>query len=136
MHLIAKSFGQTAFFPYDDVAVMSYCLDSSEHSHDLNTLASLFFEETLPSLDDMLGTGKSRQSFNSIEETQALEYLCSQADYTLRLQIFLRRRLLDEKRTRVYEVFDRPLLQTLYNMETRGVKVNAQELTELSRYFD
>ena len=136
MHLIAKSFGQTAFFPYDDVAVMSYCLDSSEHSHDLNTLTSLFFEETLPSLDDMLGTGKSRQSFNSIEENQAVEYLCSQADYTLRLQIILRRRLLDEKRTRVYEVFDRPLLQTLYNMETRGVKVNAQELTELSLYFD
>ena len=136
MHFISKYFGSTPFFPYDDVAVMSYCLDSSEHPHNLNTLADLFFEEKLPDLDELLGSGKSRQNFGSLEESQALNYLCSQADYSLRLQAFLRRRLVDEKRAHIYEVFDRPLVQTLYNMETRGVKVNAQELNSLSAYFD
>lgn len=136
MHFISKYLGETPFFPYDDVAVMSYCLDSSEHPHNLNTLADLFFEEKLPELDDLLGSGKSRQNFSLLEESQALNYLCSQADYTLRLQAFLRRRLVNEKRTRIYEVFDRPLVQTLYNMEIRGVKVNAQQLKELSSYFD
>ena len=88
MHFISKYFGSTPFFPYDDVAVMSYCLDSSEHPHNLNTLADLFFEEKLPDLDELLGSGKSRQNFGSLEESQALNYLCSQADYSLRLQAF------------------------------------------------
>lgn len=136
MHFISKYFDEIKFFPYDDVAVMSYCLDSSEHSHDLNTLVYTFFEEELPNSEELLGSGKSRQNFGDLEEEKALSYLCSQADYTLRLRDYLRRRLIDEKRTKVYEIFDRPLLQTLYNMETRGIKVNAQELTELSSYFD
>ena len=47
MHFISKRFGKTDFFPYDDISVMSYCLDSSEHSHDLKTLSELFLSETL-----------------------------------------------------------------------------------------
>ena len=136
MRFINKKFGASSFAPYDDIAVMSYCLDSSEHSHDINTLAEIFLDEKLTGLDTLLGSGKNKLVFAQVEKSAATEYLCAQADYSLRLYDVLRQRLIDEKLTRVYEAFDRPLIQTLYNMEERGVKVNSRELRNLSGWFD
>lgn len=136
MHFISKKFGETDFVPYEDAAVISYCLDSSEHSHDLDTLAEIFLDEKLANLDNLLGSGKNKLAFNQLEATIARDYLGERADYTLRLCHLLKERLIAEKRTKIYEAFDRPLIQTLYNMENRGVKVNAQELQNLSNYFD
>ncbi len=136
MHFISKSFGETAFFPYDDIAVISYCLDSSEHSHDLKTLSEMFLSESIQTLDDLLGSGKNRQNFCDVDVEKAQEFLASAADYTLRLHGLLKERLIKEKKVSVYEEFDRPLVQTLYNMENRGIKVNSGELRNLSEWFD
>ena len=136
MRFINKKFGISSFSPYDDIAVMSYCLDSSEHGHDINTLAEIFLDEKLSGLDALLGSGKNKLAFSQVEKKISMEYLCAQADYSLRLYDILRQRLIDEKLTRVYEAFDRPLIQTLYNMEERGVKVNSRELRNLSGWFD
>ena len=43
MHFLTKRFGSIDFEPYDDVSVMSYCLSSSEHYHDVNSLTSIYF---------------------------------------------------------------------------------------------
>ena len=136
MHFICKKFGEFDFCPYEDVAVISYCLDSSEHAHNLNSLTEIFMDHKLNKLDDLLGSGKNKISFSQLSLDAAKDFLCEQADYTLRVYDFLKKRLIDEKRTRIYEVFERPLIKTLYNMENRGVKVNASELKSLSDYFD
>lgn len=136
MHFISNHFGELDFMPYDDIAVISYDLDSSEHSHDLNTLAQLFLDEKPSNLDELLGSGKNKLTFNQLAPEAALDYLGERADYSLRLYHFLNNRLIAEKRTTIYQAFDRPLLKTLYNMENRGIKVNSQELRELSHYFD
>ena len=136
MHFITRRFGETSFAPYDDVAVISYCLDSSEHGHELNTLAALFLDEKLPALENLLGSGKNKISFAALDGSVAANYLAGRADYGLRLYDVLKERLAAEKRLSIYENFDRPLVQTLYNMENRGIKVNARELKNLSAYFD
>ena len=136
MHFITRRFGETSFAPYDDVAVISYCLDSSEHGHELNTLAALFLDEKLPALENLLGSGKNKISFAALDGSVAANYLAGRADYGLRLYDVLKERLAAEKRLSIYENFDRPLVQTLYNMENRGIKVNARELKNLSAYFE
>lgn len=136
MHFICKKFGDFDFYPYEDVAVISYCLDSSEHSHDLKTLAELFINEKIDNLDDILGVGKNKLKFKQLGIGAARDYLCEQSDFTLRLCDILKKRLINEKRSRVYEVFERPLIETLYNMENRGIKVNASELKKLREYFE
>ena len=136
MHFISKTFGVNCFEPYDDIAVMSYCLDSSEHSHDLKTLSKMFLDEDLKNEEELLGSGKNKISFAQVEEKEAKAFLCQKADSIYRLNTLLKRRLTAEKRTTVYEVFDRPLVKTLYEMENRGIKVNAQELKNLSAYFN
>lgn len=121
---------------YDDVSVLSYDLDSSEHGHTLADLSKQFLEVELPKLEDLLGSGKNKLTFCRLEPAVALDYLAGRADYCLRLHGLLKTRLVAESKVAVYENFDRPLLATLYAMEKEGVMVNAAALQELSRYFD
>ncbi len=137
MHALALVLGEdTVFFPIDDVSVMSYDLDSSEHGHSLEELSNLFLEQTMFSLDELLGAGKNKIPFCNLEINTALEYMAQRADYTLRVYDILRSRLVSEQKVAVYENFDRPLINTLYAMESRGVMVNSTALRELSSYFD
>lgn len=136
MHLLSQKFGEHEFAPYDDVEVMSFGLDSSEHPHNLEALCQLYFDKELTPLSEILGNGKNKITFAAADEAIQLQYLASRADYVLRLYEVLKHRMVNERKTHIYEFFDRPLIEVLYKMERRGVKVNAQELKGLSAYFD
>ncbi len=136
MHTIANQFGEVEFAPYDDVEVVSFDLDSSDHSHSLEALCKLYFDKELTPLAEVLGNGKNKITFAQLPEEAQLQYLAERADYILRLYEVLKRRMIDERRLKIYEFYDRPLIEILYKMEKRGVKVNAQELKGLSAYFD
>ncbi len=136
MHFVSKYFGDTDFEPYDDVSVMSYCLSSSKHSHDVNSLAKVYFDEDLAKLDDIQGSGKNKIELSALDAEVLKNHMCEQADYTYRLHDILKQNLVSEGKTSVYEAFDRPLVKTLFNMECRGVRVDAKSLRELSFWFD
>ena len=133
---MAAEFGDLDFEPYDDIAIMSYDLDSSEHSHDIETLAKIYFDKDIAALADLLGSGKNKQSFAELADAVKLEFLSLRADYILRLYEVLQRRQIDERRTSIYQLYDRPLVRILFKMERRGVRVNVKELKNLSVYFD
>lgn len=137
MHFIAKFLGTgTDFFPLEDIAVLSYDLDSSEHGHSLDELCGLFLDVTPQKFEELTGTGKNKIPFDKVGIEQAMDYMAARADYALRLYHILKPRLIAEQKVGVYENFDRPLLKTLYAMEERGIMVNAKALQELSIYFD
>lgn len=136
MHFLVNNFGDLNFEPYDDIEVMSYGLDSSDHQHNIETLTKIYFDKDLNPLSELLGNGKNKITFAELEKSAQQEYLCSRSDYTLRLHEVLQKRQIEERRTTVYQNYDRPLVHVLFNMERRGVKVNAQELKNLSSYFD
>ena len=136
MHFVSKYFGDTDFEPYDDISVMSYCLSSSEHQHGVNSLAKVYFDENLTKLDDIQGTGRNKIEISALNIEVLKNYMCEQADYIYRLHDVLKQNLISERKTSVYEAFDRPLVKTLFNMECRGIKVNSSSLRELSFWFD
>ena len=136
LHFLSQFISGIDCFPYDDVSILSYDLDSSEHGHSLNDLAPLFLEDNLPKIEDLLGSGKNKISFAQLENSVAQDYLCTRADYCLRLHSILKSRLISEKKVGIYENYDRPLLATLFAMEQEGIMVNAGALQSLSNYFD
>lgn len=137
MHGLSSLFNNAVLFaPYEDVSVLSYDLDSSEHGHGLNELSELFLDTKLPGLDGLLGSGKNKLTFDKLETAQQQDYLCTQADFALRVYDVLKPRLVAEQKASVYENFDRPLIGTLFAMEKRGIMVNAKALHELSEYFN
>ncbi len=136
MHFLRKSLAVENIFPVEDISVLSYDLDSSEHGHSIEDLAGLFLDLQPMHFEDVIGSGKNKIPLENVDINLALEYMAQRSDFILRLYEQLKPRLVAEQKTAVYENFDRPLISTLYAMERRGVMVNARALQELSGYFD
>ncbi len=133
MHLLNRiSGGKADIFPYDDIAVIAYVLDSTFHGHDIPQLAELFLDYQTQNPEDVFGTGKQRQHPDNIDINILCKYMCEQADCIFRLHEVLRHRLVKEHQASVYELYDRPLVKTLWNMEKNGVMIDAQKLHKLS----
>lgn len=130
-HRLNKLFGQQLnLFPYDDVALMSYCLDSSEHEHGLPNLSELFLH--LP-LNEPQPSGRGKPIDYTAPDV--LDFAYKSVDYVLRLYNFFKKRLFAEHKNYVYEILDRRLLQVLLEMEEAGIIVNEQTLQELDSDF-
>ncbi len=137
MHFLDMlSDGMCRIFPYDDIEIMSYVLDSSSHSHDIGTLSELFLDINGQKDDDVFGVGKQRINPDKVDENVLKNYMCEQADFTFRLCGVLRQRLLSEHMVTVYEHFDRPLAATLFEMEKTGVTVNVAQLSDFSKQLE
>ena len=136
IHFINQVLGEDAVCaPLEDTAVLSYDLDSSEHGHSLPELAEIFLDYKMGDAAELLGSGKNKISFAELEPEKALDYAAETADIALRLYQVLKARLISQKMIRIYENFDRPLIEVLRQMEDRGIMVDAAALKELSRDF-
>ena len=137
MHFLSQIVGnETSVFPIEDTAIISYNLDSSEHGHGLDELAELFLDYNTIKYEDVCGSGKNKISFDYVLPEKALDYAAEDADITLRLYEFLKPRLQKEKQTAVYEIFDRPLVQILKDMEQEGIMLDTKELLNLNDEFE
>ncbi len=137
MHFLEQICGEDLnVFPYDDTAVMSYCLDNLEHKHGLDELALMFLDYQMISYEDVCGSSKNKITFDKVALDKALSYAAEDADMTLRLVNVFKPRLIKEKKLSVYENLDRPLVAILEKMERFGIKIDAQILRALDREFD
>ena len=118
-------------WPYDDMAIMSYDLDSSTHEHTLPVLSEMFLDKPLP-------TPKAASSRDKIDFTAAEydDYVFMAADYAMRIYQLLKERLFAEKKNYVYESLDRRLAAVLLDMEDAGITVNGRALHELDLEFE
>lgn len=119
-------------YPYDDVAIISYDIFSSELTHNLPSLASALLDLPLKSAQEEY----KKADFGAMPAKDALPFFAEEADYTMRLHQLLRPRLLEEKRLFVYEGMDQPLLATLHQMERAGIMLDTLKLKQLDQRFD
>ena len=133
MHFLDRmANGGLKLFPYDDLAIISYVLDSTTHSHDINTLSELFLGYKAQNPDKVFGVGRQKSAPDKIELSVIGNYMCEQADLIFRLHKVLRPRLLNEHMVTIYEHYDRPLAATLFNMEKNGVLIDSAQLKAFS----
>lgn len=137
MHFLAQLIGEdTAVFPIEDTAVLSYVLDSSEHGHGMDELADVLLGYQTIKYEDVCGSGKNKITFDKVPLDKALDYAAEDADITLRLYDVLKPRLAEEKQIAVYENFDRPLIGILKEMEETGVMIDTAALLRLNEDFE
>jgi DNA polymerase-1 len=120
---------------YDDTVLISYALDAGRSGHDLATLAARYFDHTAIDHAAVIGSGKSRVTFDCVVIDRAAEYAAERADLTLRLWRLLKPRLAADRVTSVYETLERPLASVLARMERRGISIDRQVLSRLSGEF-
>ena len=83
----------------------------------------------------MVGTGRAQKSFRHVELSAATSYAAEDADITIRLYRLLRPQLAKQGLLTVYETLERPLPAVLAEMELAGIRIDADQLRQLSNDF-
>ncbi|WBO22486.1 DNA polymerase I [Sphingomonas abietis] len=123
--------------PFDDSMVISFDLDAGKMlgGHGMDVAATTHLAHSCTSFKDVTGTGKKQISFAHVPLDRATAYAAEDADVTYRLWTRLKPRLAHEGATRVYEMVDRPLIPVIAGMERAGIKVDRDQLSQLSSRF-
>ena len=122
--------------PIEDTMLMSYVLDAGKHRHNMDSLSEIHLNHKSISFKEVAGTGKSQISFDKVEIKLATEYAAEDADVTFRLYSLFKERLGQEKLLKIYELFEKPLVNLLAQMEIEGIKIDSNFLNKLSKKFD
>ncbi len=118
-------------WPYDDLAIMSYDLDSSTHEHTLPVLSEMFLDKPLPT--PKAASARDKIDFMSPEYG---DYVFVASDCIARLYPLLKGRIFTEKKSYVYENLDRSLAAVLLDMEEAGITINGAALHDLDVEFE
>ncbi len=121
---------------YEDTMLVSYTLDAGLNRHNLDLLSELHLGHKTISYKDIVGMGKNKLNFSEVDIKDATRYAAEDSDVTLKLYYLLKERLDKEKLNKIYEVFEKPMVKLLADMEMRGIKVDREYLTKLSKKFE
>ena len=120
----------------EDTMLMSYALDAGKHRHNMDNLSEIHLNHKPISFKEVTGTGKNQIRFDQVEIEQATKYSAEDADVTFRLYELFKERLIKEKLLKIYELYEKPMINLLAEMETAGIKIDSNFLNELSKKFD
>lgn len=118
--------------PYDDVAIMSYDINSSSVMHTLPNLSA----DILNMTPKIAAPEYKKTDFKALPPEEALSFFAEEADLIYRLYKHFRAQLVPEKKLYVYEQIDRPLSSVLQEMEREGVMLDTLKLKQLDTHFD
>lgn len=121
--------------PIDDTMLLSYALHAGEHNHGMDALAERYLGHQPISIKTLLGTGKSKITFDKVPIEDAVKYAAEDADVTLRLWQMFKPKLHRKQVTSVYETLERPLVPVLAQMERHGILVDRDTLSRMSNAF-
>ena len=131
-HILNRIFGKKLnLWPYDDIAVMSYDLESSEHEHTLPVLSDLFLQRPIS-----LPVADTKTKIIDYNSDNNKNYAYQSAQHILSLHQALSQRLFSEHKKYIYEMLDRRLIEILMQMEDEGIIIDNNALTDLQQEFD
>ena len=120
----------------DDTMLLSYTLDAGNNRHNMDTLSDLHLGHKTISYKDLVGSGKKQLNFSEVDLNAATEYAAEDADVTFRLHEILSEKVKNEKLSKIYEIFEIPMVKILSKLETNGIKVDDKYLKILSKKFE
>jgi DNA polymerase-1 len=115
-----------------DTMIASFVLDSHRLRHGLDSLALDHLNYETIHLEELLGKGKKRITFDMVEPHMATDYAAEDAEVTWRLTEFYQERMTDGPLKTLYEEVEMPLLEVLAEMEFHGIALNVPWLKKLN----
>jgi DNA polymerase I len=120
----------------EDTMLMSYVLDAGKNRHNMDTLSEIHLNHKTITFKDLVGSGKKEINFSEVNIEKAKDYAAEDADITFRLYKKFYKNLKDEKMINIYELFEKPMIKILANMEIEGVRIDSKFLKVLSSKFE
>ena len=119
-----------------DTMVASYVLDPGRRAHDLNSLALEFLQRTIPTIEDLLGKGKSFIPLDQVPVTVAANYAAERADVTLQLREEFEPQIDAMAAKPLLDEIEMPLMPVLAEMEWAGILIDVEGFAALKRRFE
>tara|TARA_R110002110_G_scaffold65206_4_gene180042 strand:- start:123925 stop:126609 length:2685 start_codon:yes stop_codon:yes gene_type:complete len=132
MHVMSKEALTISPINYDTM-IASYCFNSTQTRHDMDSLAKFYLGLDTIHYEDVAGKGAKQITFDQVAIETAGPYAAEDADITLRLHQNLQAELKgNEKLQALYENIEMPLVEVLFHMEQSGVCIDKDMLEKQS----
>jgi DNA polymerase-1 len=111
-----------------DSLVASFLIDPSRSSHSLDALALAILNHTNIPIRELIGSGPSQRTFDTVPLDLATQYAAEDADIALRLRQAMHPQLRAMGLMPLYRDVELPLVEVLAELEWNGVLVDPVEL--------
>jgi DNA polymerase I len=115
-----------------DVMLASYVLEPGRREHGLDSLALQHLGHSAMTYEDLCGTGRSAVPVAECALEQVRIFACEKADLALRLRERLEPELGAHHLDRLFREVEMPLVPVLADMETAGIRIDAEFFHALS----
>ncbi len=113
--------------------VAHYLIDP-ESRHNMDILAENYLNYSPVSITELIGKkGKNQGNMRDVEVAEIAEYAAEDADITFQLKQVLDPILRETNQTKLFEEVEMKLIPVLADMEYMGVRVDNDNLGELSK---
>lgn len=114
-----------------DTMLAHYLIDP-EQRHNMDYLADVYLNYDTIRIEELIGKGKSQISMRMVPIGQLKEYAAEDADITYQLYGVFKPILADNQLNRLFEEIEMPLVEVLSTMECNGVKIDSENLRQIS----
>lgn len=118
--------------PLFDTMIAHYLIEPDQR-HNMNVLAETYLNYSPVSIESLIGKkGKNQGSMRDVAPEKVKEYAAEDADITLQLRQKLEPELEKQGVRRIFDEIEMPLVRVLAAMEAEGVKVDGDNLQQIS----
>lgn len=114
-----------------DTMIAHYLIDP-EQRHNMDYLADVFLNYKTVNIEELIGKGKTQITMSMVPLGQIKEYAAEDADVTYQLYEVFRQTLTENQLTKLFEEIEMPLVEVLSTMEGNGVKIDVENLRQIS----
>lgn len=130
--LVLKKYGIQVAQPFFDTMIAHYLIDP-ETRHGMDVMAENYLNYTPVSIESLIGKkGANQGNMRDIAPEKVAEYAGEDADITLQLKNVFAGQLQEVRMEKLFYEVEAPLINVLAAMEYEGVKVDTDNLNEIS----
>ncbi|GIW21601.1 MAG: DNA polymerase I [Candidatus Sericytochromatia bacterium] len=119
----------------DDTYIADYLIDPN-NSHALKEMAFHYLNYKMTRIEELIGKGKNALTMDYIDVEEVSRYACADSSITLELSFYLRKKLEEMNMIELYQNIEIPLIKVLSKMESEGIKIDKEHLSNLSSSLD
>ncbi len=119
----------TKIINYCDTAVGAYIINPARSSYEISGIANEFLDISVPSQDDVLGTGKGKKSFDMLSEEEFCKFVSSELSAIELLMDYEISKIKEFDQESLFYDIELPLVEVLADMEVEGIQVDKQMLS-------
>ncbi len=117
-----------------DTMLAHYLLEP-EQRHNMDYLAEVYLNYITIPIEDLIGKGRQQKTMREVPIELAKEYAAEDADITLQLYEKLLPLLKENGVEKLFYEIEMPLVPVLSRMEANGVKIDTENLQQISEEF-